>query len=111
MKTKLLLAGIVIIGMTSCKGSSGKRVFEESKGAVERAYKEYKAFSESDAGRYQKLRRYQRQFEEMQQSSPCWQCQGWGVVGYVDENGYFMTDYNGNILTATCPECGGTGRN
>ena len=39
----------------------------------------------------------------------CWQCQGWGVVGYVNSYGNFVTDYNGNIVTTTCPVCNGNG--
>lgn len=113
MKTKLFLVGIVILGMMSCKGSSGKKVYEEGKVAIERAYKEY---SESNAKKYYRMKNMEDKYEwlkeQMATKTPCYQCQGWGVVAYVDAYGNFIElDAYGNPVGHTCPVCGGSGTN
>lgn len=60
MNTKFFLVGIVILGMMSCKGSSGKKVYEEGKVAIERVYKEY---SESNAKKYYRMKNMEDKYE------------------------------------------------
>lgn len=48
----------------------------------------------------------------MATKTPCYQCQGWGVVAYVDAYGNFIElDAYGNPVDHTCPVCGGSGTN
>lgn len=86
----------------------------KAKPVIEKAYKEYKAASKSDAVQYLKWKhRYEqaeRIYNEITTLSPCGTCNGYGVVYLVDEYGYAITDYNGNYQFQLCPYCGGTGK-
>jgi len=107
-KVVLFCMVIASIGLFSCNAKTGKKAVEVGK----KVYNEYKVFNNSSAGKYLKYQRYKQQLEKINNtysSSLCWQCQGWGVVGYVDSYGNFVTDYNGNIVTTTCPVCNGSG--
>lgn len=107
-KVALVCMVIASISLFSCNAKTGKKAAEMGK----KAYNEYKAFNKSNAGKYLRYQRYKDKLEQINTVSSsriCWQCQGWGVVGYVDSYGNFVTDYNGNIVTATCPVCNGSG--
>lgn len=84
----------------------------KAKPLLQKAYREYKAASKSDAVQYLKWKNRYEHAERIYNdavSNPCTVCNGYGVVYLVNEYGYAITDYEGNYQFSFCPACGGTG--
>lgn len=111
MKKIQITTGSLILLISLVLASCGKA--SKAKPIIEKAYKEYKAASKSDAVQYLKWKNRYEQAERIYNevtTSPCGTCNGYGVVYLVDEYGYAITDYNGNYQFQFCPHCGGTGQ-
>lgn len=105
MKIKVLLIGIMLLGLVSCKGSSSKKVIDVGKSI-------YKAYKEIPAPARNKLNGIIRS-EVTNQFAPgqvqCPACGGYGILFLVDDFGYPIYDYNGQIQTCLCSNCSGQG--
>lgn len=128
----ILSLAMLVVGLSSCKGSAGKKAATEAAEFIEkegsrllekegsRAVEE----EESAAERYLKAKRRADRVqdvvdgitEEEPQYQPqavaviCGQCGGCGIVYLVDGYGNIMFDYYGNPQTSVCPVCGGSGQ-
>ncbi|MBQ2980142.1 MAG: hypothetical protein IJE18_08565 [Bacteroidaceae bacterium] len=107
-KIAIFVAIVLSVGLCiSCRNSSNTKLF------VDKAVKEYRAASKSDAVRYLKtqnrINQAERLIDNYYSSSSCSTCNGYGVVYQVDAYGNVITDYYGNTIYYFCPTCGGSG--
>ena len=123
---------IIIVGLTSCKGSAGKKAATEAVEYFEKKggkllEKEGSRIIEEEEPAAQKYWKAKRRAERIQdfvegltedepqyQPQPvaiiCGQCRGNGAVYLVDGYGNIMYDYYGNPQVSMCLTCGGSGQ-
>lgn len=104
----ICVVAILSLGFSSCNKASKVTPI------VEKAASEWKAANESDAIRFLKMKNRLQMAEDIYNGyiapSPCFTCNGYGVVYQIDLNGNVVTDGYGNIQYYFCPTCSGTGR-
>lgn len=111
MKVKAIVSVLMLsaLMLCSCGGSASK-----ARPAIEKAVRNYRAASKSDAARYLKMKNRMEQarniYNEYFTSDLCRTCGGTGVVYQINEYGYVVTDYYGNTIFYFCPICGGSGQ-
>lgn len=102
-KTMMLfaIALVLTLGLTSCGGASKRasKYIEKNSGKIEEFIK----------GRKVNPSRAKKLFENQSRVVPCARCSQQGFLFRVDNYGNILTDYNGNVLVVTCPNCGGKG--
>lgn len=103
-KTMMLFAVALVLtlGVTSCGNLSkrGSKYIEENSGKIEEFIKNRKP----NPNRVKNL------FENQSRVVSCARCSGQGFLYRVDNYGNILTDYNGNAIVVTCPNCGGRGQ-
>ncbi|MCQ2075461.1 MAG: hypothetical protein MJZ20_00275 [Bacteroidaceae bacterium] len=94
---------VSLVCFSSCNGKSAK--------IGKSLYKELKKVNESDGVRYLKMKNRMNQLENViNEYNVCSTCGGYGVVYWVDEDGYYDTDSYGNPQIHICKDCGGDGK-
>ena len=104
MKKTMMLFAIALVltfGLTSCGNlfKRGSKYVEKNSGKIEEFIKERKP----NPNRVKSI------FENQSRIVPCARCSGQGFLYRVDNYGNILTDYNGNAIVVSCPNCGGKG--